>query len=194
MDYKKYNDYELIYMVREKDDTSYGTLFHKYLPIIKRIASDYYKSYCDYGYDLDDFVQEGYLGFQNAILSYDEHKDVLFYTFVSLCIKRRILTFCKRITCDKKNIRNTELVDCDTVPIEDSTIHIEYDSLCREMVSEIWDVVYSFSLEYTCVFELRFNHFQYQEIESLLDIPVRRAEFMMRRMIQKIRKEKKIFV
>ena len=37
MDYKDYNDYELIYMVRENDDSSYDILFQKYIPIIKRM-------------------------------------------------------------------------------------------------------------------------------------------------------------
>ena len=194
MNYKKYNDYELIYMVRENDDASYGTLLNKYLPIIKRMAYDYYKCYSEYGYDIDDFIQEGYLGFQNAVNSYDEKKDVLFYTFASLCIKRRIMTFCKRITCDKKNIKSTELIDCDMIPIEDPTIQIEYDSVCKETFSEMWDVVYSFPIDYSCVFELRFNHFQYQEIEYLLEIPVRRAEFMMKKIFEKIRKEMKLFV
>ena len=38
MDYKKYNDYELISMVCENDEDSYYSLFSKYELIIKSIA------------------------------------------------------------------------------------------------------------------------------------------------------------
>ena len=189
MNYKDYNDYELIYMVREQDEDSYGVLFQKYLPIIKRIAYDYFRSYSTYGYDLDDFIQEGYLGFQKAILSFDETKDILFYTFVTLCIHRKIINFCKRISCDRKNISNTNFVDCDEVPLVDTTMDYNESLLIRECISDIWNVVYSFPLEYTSVFELRMNQFHYSEISELLEIPHRRAEFMVRRIMNKIRKE-----
>lgn len=189
MNYKEYNDYELIYMVREQDDNSYGVLFQKYLPIIKRIACDYYRSYSTYGYDLDDFIQEGYIGFQKAISSFDENKDILFYTFVVLCIHRKIINFCKRISCDRKNISNTNIVDSDEIPIVDSSAGLDEFFYTRELLSSIWDIVYSFPLEYSSVFELRMNQFHYSEISELLDISGRKAEFMVRRVMQKIRKE-----
>ena len=45
MKYKNYNDYELIYMVKENDDFSYDALYKKYMPIIKSIAYDFYIKY-----------------------------------------------------------------------------------------------------------------------------------------------------
>ena len=68
----KYADYELVYMIREKDDNSYDYLLRKYMPIVKRMAVDYYRCYSMYGYDLEDFIQEGLLGFQNAVNSFNE--------------------------------------------------------------------------------------------------------------------------
>ena len=189
MNYKIYNDYELLYMVRENDDDSYNELFSKYVPIVKRIAADFYKNFSAYGYDLDDFIQEGYVGFQRAVISFDEHKDILFYTYVTLCIHRTILTFCKRITCEKKNINHNQLVDCDSVSIPDNLPSMEEYFSSKEILKNIWDIVYTFSLDYACVFELRMNHFQYQEISELLDISIRRAQIMFRRVQSKIRKE-----
>jgi len=193
MDYKKYNDYELIYMVRENDDYSYGTLLNKYLPIIRKIAGDYYKRFDSFGYELDDFIQEGYLGFQKALASFDEKKDILFYTFVTLCINRKIISFCKRITCDKKNISSYYFDDIDKTAVADND-DTESLFLEREMISDIWDVIYTFPIEYACVFELKTNMFKYQEISHLLDIPVRTAQFMMRRLYKKIRKELQVYI
>ena len=189
MSYKNYNDYELIYMVRENDEWSYNILFQKYLPIIRKIAFDYYKGYSSYGYDIDDFIQEGYLGFQQALKSYDENKNILFYTFVSLCIQRKIISFCKKISNDKKNISNKNTVDLDEVSIVDNKLLIDEYFSKRDFIKCIWDVIYTFPFEYTCVFELRMNQFQYLEIEKLLGVSVRRAEFMVHRIQKKIRKE-----
>ena len=189
MNYQNYNDYELIYMVREHDDDSYDVLFQKYLPIIKKIASDYYKNFSSYGCDLDDFIQEGYLGFQRAVSSYDEEKDILFYTFVVICIHRKILSFCRKITSSRKNISNHYLVDCDDVPLLDPFPGMESLFLNRDFLTCLWNVIYSFPFEYTCVFELRMNQFHYSEISELLDIPIRRAHFIVNKVQKKIRQE-----
>ena len=106
MNYKNYNDYELISMVIENDEFSYYSLFEKYKPIVKNISKEFYDRYSDYGYDYDDFIQEGYVGFQNALNKYDSSKGALFYTFVELCIRRRLLSFTKNISLPKRNISN----------------------------------------------------------------------------------------
>ena len=55
MDYKKYNDYELIYMVHENDEVSTNLLLKKYYPIIFKLSHEYYNKYYCSGYELDDF-------------------------------------------------------------------------------------------------------------------------------------------
>lgn len=186
MSYSKYNDYELIYMVRENDDNSYDALFNKYVPIVKRIAYEHYKNYSNYGYDYDDFVQEGFLAFQKALSIYNPDKDCLFYTFLILCINRSLITFCKRISCSKKNINNNNFVDIDEVFIAgDSFIDSSFVSL--EKVRDIWNIVYELDFIYICIFELRFNGFSFKEIELLLDIPIRKAQFIYNKVNRIIR-------
>ena len=82
MNYKKYNDYELIYNVRENDDNSYNDLFNKYIPIMKRLAYNYYNKYSNYGYDLEDFQQEAFIAFHSAVNNFSESKNILFYTLI----------------------------------------------------------------------------------------------------------------
>ena len=74
MDYKKYNDYELIYMVHENDEESNSILLRKYSPIIGKICSKYYKRFNQYGYDYEDFYQEGLAAFYRAIKYYDDKR------------------------------------------------------------------------------------------------------------------------
>lgn len=176
MFYKKDNDYELIYMVRENDNGSYNTLFNKYLPIMKRLSYNYYVKYKNYGADYDDFLQESYVAFHNALTKFNENRNVLFYTFVTLCINRALLSFCKKITCDKKNISNLLLVDIDNYDIcGESNIddYIKYDEN-RDILKKI---LYSLDFDDACVFELKINGFSYKEISVLLDIPLRTVQF-----------------
>ena len=189
MNYRLYNDYELIYMVREKDDYSYDILFQKYIPIIKRIAFDYYKNYDGYGYDLDDFIQEGYVAFQKSLHSFNEEKDVLFYTFVVLCIHRGLISFCKKITSDRKNISRDYLVSLDEVSISDGIDDVSnYISYC-DTYQRIWDIVYDLSFDIICVFELRWNHFKFHEIGDILNLSIRTVRSYYQKAIYAIQKQ-----
>ena len=189
MNYKLYNDYELISMVRENDEDSYDLLFRKYTPIIKKIAFEYYKSYSTYGYELDDFIQEGYVAFQKALVKYNPLKDALFYTFVVLCLHRNLISFSHRISNDKKNISNTYFVSIDDTFLTDGINYEEDYYIRQDVFNSIWDIVYTSSLESICVFELRWNHFKFDEISKLLDIPIRRCQTVYKKILFNIQKK-----
>ena len=188
----KYNDYELISMVRENDESSYDTLFQKYTPIIKKLASNYYHLYENFGCDYEDFLQEAYISFQTAVRTYDESKDALFYTFVVLCVKRGLLTFCRKFQADKSNCNYDNFVEYDDLFLEDYSCDVEREVMFSEIIKEIWSIVYDFPFEYICVFELKINNFNYREIESLIGISVRKAQGMVSKIYGKIHKSLKL--
>ncbi len=70
-------------MNRDQEDDA---LLIKYLPYIKKIASKY-KNYIEF----DDAVQEGLMGFNDAIKKYDPSKNTKFLTYATIYIKKRIL-------------------------------------------------------------------------------------------------------
>lgn len=180
MNYKNYNDYELIYNVREKDDCAWDILFEKYKPIIYKIASEYFKSYAKYGYDYDDFVQEGNIAFHKALIYYDESKNSIFYTFAILCIRRRLLSFCRKISGDGKKISNYETVDIDNCIVIDKKNSISSFINYYELEKILKAVLYDLSFEKSVIFELKINGFTYSEIGILLDIPSSTVEFKNR--------------
>lgn len=180
MDYKKYNDYELLYMVREKDDFSGDVLYQKYQPLISKIASDYYNRFQFYGYDFEDFCQEGNIAFQKAVLCYDEFKNNKFYTFALVCIHRRLLSFCRKISNTKKNIPNFEFINIDDCVVADEKSEIssffhnlEIDEYCHKTILNT-------DFDVSSVFELKKNGFTLHEIEILLDIPISSVEYRYR--------------
>ena len=187
MNYKNYNDYELISMVRENDEFSYYSLFEKYKPIVKNISKEFYDRYSDYGYDYDDFIQEGYVGFQNALNKYDSSKGALFYTFVELCIRRRLLSFTKNITLPKRNISNKYFVSLDDLDVRDNSVSLNDELDYEDTLNTIKYVIYSLDLKYTAPFELKMNNFSLKEISILLEVSINSVSYRVNLVRDEIR-------
>lgn len=187
MNYKNYNDYELISMVRENDEFSYYSLFEKYKPIVKNISKEFYDRYSDYGYDYDDFIQEGYVGFQNALNKYDSSKGALFYTFVELCIRRRLLSFTKNISLPKRNISNKYFISLDDLDVRDNSVSLNDELDYEDTMNIIKDVLYSLDLKYTAPFELKMNNFSLKEISILLEVLINSVSYRVNLVRDEIR-------
>lgn len=180
MDYKKYNDNELIYMVQENDESSTDILIRKYRPIIFKLSNEYYKKYTGRIYDFDDFYQEALFSFYKAIHTYNSSKSVLFYTYVVMCIKRALSSF-GRVVFSNKNrddgIDINELEYCIEDTVENPIIRDSYNGL----QNVVRNVIFSLPIESGSILELRINGFTYKEIGILLDIPMSSVEFKTRR-------------
>ena len=187
MNYKNYNDYELISMVRENDEFSYYSLFEKYKPIVKNISKEFYDRYSDYGYDYDDFIQEGYVGFQNALNKYDSSKGALFYTFVELCIRRRLLSFTKNISLPKRNISNKYFISLDDLDVRDNSVSLNDELDYEDTMNIIKDVLYSLDLKYIAPFELKMNNFSLKEISILLEVSINSVSYRVNLVRDEIR-------
>ena len=92
MDYKDYNDYELLDYIAENNEDANNIMYKKYEPLIYKTAKRMYKYGKKLGLDLNDLIQEGMLGLSKAIESFDENGDTMFYTYAKLCIERKILS------------------------------------------------------------------------------------------------------
>ena len=91
MEYKDFNDYELLNYIAEGNEEANNILIKKYEPLINKIASRMLPYCKNNGLDLSDLVQEGMIGLNHAIDKYQEIENTLFYTYASKCIKRKIL-------------------------------------------------------------------------------------------------------
>ena len=181
MNYKNYNDYELIYMVRDNNDNFANILYEKYMPILKKISYEYYQKFDSYGYDYDDFLQEAFVAFQKSLISFDENKNNLFYSFVILCVRRSLMSFCRNISSKKNNLSNKYFLDIEDVFVVDDKSNV-LDMIHQKEIYQIFrDIIFDFSLEVSSILELKINGFSYREIGSLLDIPSSSVEFKSRK-------------
>ena len=173
MDYKQVNDYEVISMIRENDDDARDIMYQKYLPVIRKGASKYFFDVKKHGVEFDDLVQEGWIALDSAIKSYRESYDVLFYTFAKYCIDNHLYNYCKRLNKSSNIIHIAKGV----FTMEERTETKDFkvgSSFLEEMISEetFKQMKYLFNIKDSAVLELRYNGFSYNEISSLLDIPL----------------------
>ena len=100
-EYLDLNDYELMYMISENDEDAKEIMFKKYQPIVYKFAKKYYQIGKNYGLELDDVIQEGYVGLYIAINNYKEDKNCLFYTYASITIASKLKNLIKTHSTNK---------------------------------------------------------------------------------------------
>lgn len=190
MDYKKVNDYEVMYMVRENEDAAKDLLFKKYTPLINKIASRFVSFAKKHGVEFEDLTQEGYIALNQAICNYDEDSNALFYSYANLCINRHLITYCRNISNKKNYILDNSLIDDSFYEVTSDSSNPEYiffDNLTYEYFVYIKCL---FDINYSSVFELRYNGFSYKEISKLLDIPISTIDGRLYRIKNRIKLNK----
>ena len=170
--YKDLNDYELIYMTREKNIEE-DILIRKYAPLINTICKKYSILAKAGGLDYDDLFNEGLNALAYAIRKYDESNS-LFYTYANLCITSKIINLVKgNLTYSNKY---GLLVDIDDVESSISSYPNKYTNYTEDRFNydEVNNLLkrYLYDLDYKLmpVFELYINGFNAKEIGNLLDM------------------------
>ena len=197
MNYKDLNDYEVLYLVKEHEEEAEQILYEKYRPLIQSLAYKYYKRAKNRGYELADFMQEGYIGLKRAIEKYEVSKDCLFYTFALLCIERQMQTVVRGLSTLKQEVLNhtlsydyilpeSDLAICDIVAGETQD-NPEYLLLEKETMQRLIRFRNELPDVQAQVFELRFNGFRYSEISTLLDLSTKSVDSYLVRIRRKLK-------
>lgn len=189
----EYNDYELLDYICESNEDATKILYDKYKAVIESIARS--KVNNGIGLELNDLIQEGMIGFSEAIRDYKNQKDVTFYTFASLCIERQILTAIKKATRDKHKLLNDSISldysydkdsnlydnisDDNQQSPEDRVIEMEEE---KQLYGIIVDKLSSFEKQ---VFDLKIKNFSYKEIGQLLNVDSKKIDNAIQRIKQK---------
>lgn len=196
--YKDQNDYELLYLISENNEEANEIFYKKYRPIIEIKANKMYPAIKNKGYELNDLIQEGMIGFSQALRDYKEQKNVTFYTFANLCINRQMLTFIRNINRQKHKILNDSIsIDASydqtgnplmnsIVPLNSSNPEDDFVNLetSEELLSKIYKELTKKQIE---VFDLRMQGFNQTEIASLLNTTRKSVESSLSRIRIKIR-------
>lgn len=196
MIYKELNDYELLSMKNDNED-AYDILYKKYEPLIYKIAKKMYQTNRIKGIDLTDFIQEGNIGFTQAIKHYNEQKNILFFTYAKVCIEKAIISFIISSNRQKHKFLN-ESISMDALVENEQPNSLEKivmdNSLDpfkiivnkeNNLYKNIKEKLTDFELS---VLELRYYGFDYKEIAKLLDKDTKSIDNAIQRIKNKSKK------
>ncbi len=176
MNYDGVNDFELLMGVADGEEYV-TTLFDKYRPLIVGIAKKIYYANQGLGFDLNDLIQEGMIGFSVAINTFNDNKNATFYTYAKTCVERRIISVVKAANRLKHQPLNdsysVELFaeDGDKIEalLEDKLSNPEVKLFDSENVKEmIFDIESKLTDFESAVFDLKISGFTYVEIADIL--------------------------
>ena len=194
MEYKDYNDNELISYIAEGNEDANNLLIEKYKPLITKVATKMLP-YCESnGYDLNDLIQEGMIGLNHAIDRYHEQKDVLFYTYAKLCIERKIISVVIGSNRGKNKVLNESISYDDEETnllsiLKDSTPSPEEVMIDLELEKDLNDKIKGELTDFeNQVFQLLVSGFLTQEIADMLDKDKKSIENAIQRIRIKIKK------
>lgn len=200
MEYRDFNDYELLSYISESHEEAGEILYKKYQPLIISTATRMYgQAQVKAGIELCDLIQEGMVGFSYAIHSYDENNGALFYTYAKTCIERKIISAIIASKRLKHRILNEsislnikmdsrEQVDIDLFLSDNRLnpevllIHSEENEELQKKISE------RLSEQERQILELKISGFTYLEIAQLLEISKKRVDNTIQRIRYKLKK------
>ena len=199
MNYKEYNDNELLYYVSENNEEATEIVYKKYEPLINNLAHRII-NYCkNSGIEVNDLIQEGMLGLSKALEEYKDNKDASFYTFAKTCIERKMISaaiaarrqkhkilnesFSIESTDDNGNNVYEYILSDDKTNPETMLLNLERE---RDILNKAASVLTYFEIQ---VFELKINGFNYKEIAEILDREVKAIDNALQRIKTKLKKQ-----
>lgn len=198
MNYREFNDYEILNYINENNEEAMEIIYEKYKPLITKIATSMYKKYCkNTGLDINDLMQEGMLALNKAINSYQENKDVLFYTYAKKCIERKIISTVICANRQKHKVLNESIsfeIDLDNNTnletfLGDSKNNPEKIIVSNESSKEFLDdIKKSLTDIETQVLQLKLDGFDYKEIAQIVGKDVKAVDNTIQRIRNKIKK------
>ena len=170
MNYRDYNDYELLSVVND-DEKSTELIYKKYKPLIEKNAKKFLKYSRYNGLEINDLIQEGYIGLNKAIKSFNDSKETSFFTYAKTLIERNQIS-----TLIGSNRLKHKFLN-ESIPLD---ITVSEDTLIEKIDEELTD----FERQ---VFHLKISGFEYMEIADLLDKTSKQVDNAIQRIKNKIK-------
>ena len=199
MNYRDYNDFELLSYVSDDNEEAGEVLFEKYRPLISATANRLYYYCKNTGLEINDLIQEGMLGLNLAMNSFNEEKETSFYTYAKKCIERRIIS----LVVSSRRLKHKFLNESLSFEINDEVsqsfiyeknlgdnsynpeeILVNSESF-EEFIQEVNSHLTEFEVQ---VFELKLNGFDYKEIAEILDKDTKSIDNALQRIKVKIKR------
>lgn len=118
-EYANLSDEEIIDIILSGDSSPANCLVERYTSLVENIARDVYIK----GYDYEDILQEGFIGFLEAVKSFKKNSGTTFKEFAYFCIKKNIYDALRLIT-RKKRQAQLEAISLDSELDQNSKVKV----------------------------------------------------------------------
>ena len=193
MEYKEFNDYELLSYIAEGNEDANNIIIKKYEPLINKIAIKMLPYCQNNGLEKSDLIQEGMIGLNHAIDRYQEQEDALFYTYAKKCIERKIISVVVSSNRNKNKILNESIsydddenllikfIKSQSPSPEEQILNLELE---EDLLIRIKDILTDLEEQ---VFSLLISGFKYREIAEILDKDQKSIDNAIQRIKTKIK-------
>lgn len=190
----KSDDYELVYLAQEGNEDAINIIYDKYKPIIVKKSKNAIVFVTHHGIEINDIMQEGYIGLEEAIRNFSQDSEATFYTFASLCIDRQLINFLRKINGNKDRVLNEAIMLDDSLEktltdnynIEDNLLGKDNNEQITKMLR---DALTDFEKN---VFDLRIRGYSFEEIAKKLNKDLKSIYNTLQRIKAKFKKIKEI--
>ncbi len=189
MNYKDINDYEMVYRIREQsDEEAVNLILSKYEPVVLSLAKKYYPTASQHGADMNDLIQEARIGIVKALKTFQIDGKAMLYTYLSICVDRQLISYCRMLSTVKYSILNYSKDDESLYLIGDISCDPSNYIMCCSEERDFLEKKNALEFQDGNIFELRYNGFSYKEIGLLLDIPVAIIDSRLCKIRRKLRR------
>lgn len=185
----EYNDNELVELAKEGNEEIAEIIYKKYDPFIKKTVSKMLKYCPNAGLEQSDLYQEALLGLNNAIKTYKQSYNNIFFTYAKSCIEKNLISLIistKRLK--HKALNESIMLDDDdhqnifiTSSPEEKLLENENEN---ELITTIKSKLTDFEEQ---VFSLKLNGLNYHEIAEILDKDAKAIDNAQQRIKNKIK-------
>lgn len=197
--YNNLNDYEIISYISENNEEAHEALFEKYKPLIVDRANKLYVYCKNNGVEINDLIQEGMVGLNEATKTFNDTKETLFYTYALKCINSSIISFIIKTGRLKNKILNDsiflELNKQDETnnygkDLVDNSYNPEEILISEENKKEILNIIDNNLTEFEKeVINLKINGFKYKEIADIMGKDIKSIDNCIQRCKLKIKEQ-----
>ncbi len=192
------SDEELLMMIDTGDETANELLFNKYKHVIDILIAKYNSIFYKLGIERQEAYSEALYSFTDSVNSYSVNKDASFSTFLTLCVKRRLIKLVRKYSTEKSKFYSSiysldYVYDGLDVPLvevlPDSTNKDPLNKITQEEDVELLNLKIReklSSMEYE-VYEYMLDNLNYNEIALILDKNPKQIDNAIQRIKLKIK-------
>lgn len=182
--YQSLEDSVLSALSKKGDGKAFEEITIRYIKLICSVA----KKYSAYGYELQDFIQEGLLSFLLACKTYSADCGSSYKNYAVKCTKNRFADIVKKANA-KGSVPANKIVSIQTVEDEqDLSNNVEDYVLEREYLKTFLQHISStLNEEERNIFQMYINGYSYKDIADKLGISTKNVDNILQKIKRKLR-------